>query len=184
MIAPWDISYDETALIVSGERFPCERPRLAFARKLRELFGDKAIHSYPIGTQGFGFERDEHGVPVRIPHLGEVRLGLDVEIGACTVIARGTIGDTIIGDHVKLDDHVFVAHNVEIGESTLVVAGAVICGSVKIGKRCWIGANSTIKEHVKIGDDAFVGMGAVVLDDVAENAVVVGNPARFLRNNL
>ena len=100
------------------------------------------------------------------------------------MIARGTIGDTIIGDHVKLDDHVFVAHNVEIGDCTLVVAGAVICGSVKIGKRCWIGANSTIKEHVKIGDDAFVGMGAVVLDDVAENAVVVGNPARFLRNNL
>lgn len=193
-LSPGDISYDEHALYVAGDRIPCDRPRLAFARYLTENFSRSqgtafvgngvtlGQHSV-IGKDGFGFERDENGVPVRIPHFGNVIIGDRVEIGACTVIARGTIGDTVIGSHVKLDAMVFVAHNVVIGDCTLVVAGAVICGSAKIGKRCWIGANATIKEGIVIGDDCLIGMGAVVLKDVPPNSVMVGNPARYLRAN-
>jgi UDP-3-O-[3-hydroxymyristoyl] glucosamine N-acyltransferase len=181
-IKPSNVSYNKDGLIVAGEKLPCKRPRLEFARKLQLWFGGKEPHTDGnIGASGFGFERDENGVPVRIPHFGSVRLGKDVQIGVNTVICRGTISDTVIGDHVKLDANVFIAHNVEIGCCTLVVAGAVICGSAKIGERCWIGANATIKEHVSVGNDAIVGMGAVVLRDVPPNTVVVGNPARFLR---
>jgi UDP-3-O-[3-hydroxymyristoyl] glucosamine N-acyltransferase len=179
-----------------------ENPRLVFARVLERYFARDvepvsiraAIHDSVvmgnkcrvkagavIGGDGFGFERDEHNVPVRIPHIGGVVMGDNVEVGANTVIARGTVADTVIGDHVKLDDHVFVAHNVRIGARTLVVAGAVLCGSSKIGEDCWIGASACVKEHVKIGDGAMVGMGAMVLKDVEPKSVVIGNPSRFLR---
>lgn len=187
------IFYDDEAVIVAGHRIPCENPRLEFARILAATAPKSAVvisglnsrmkKTAVVGEAGFGFKRDEQGVPVRIPHIGGVSIGENVEIGACSVVARGTVGDTVLGDNVKLDDHVFVAHNVEIGESTLVVAGAVICGSARIGKRCWIGAGALIKEHVTVGDDSLIGMGAVVLQDVPPNSVMVGNPARRLRDN-
>ena len=134
-----------------------------------------------IGQEGFGFEIDEDGHPLRIPHLGRVVIGNHVEIGCNTVIARGTIGDTVIHDYVKIDDSVFVAHNVEIGENTLVIAKAEISGSVKIARNCWIGASACIREHITVGDGALVGMGAVVVKDVEPGSVVVGNPARKIR---
>jgi len=131
-----------------------------------------------IGFEGFGFERDENGVPFRIPHIGKVVLGYDVEIGANTVIARGTVDDTVIGNNVKIDDCCFIAHNCNIGENTLIVAGSVICGSVKIGKNCFIGANCTIKNKVTIGDFVTVGMGANVVKDVPDGATIAGFKAQ------
>lgn len=134
-----------------------------------------------IGEEGFGFEIDEDGVPVRIPHLGRVVIGDDVEIGALNAIARGTLDDTVIEDHVKIDDHVFIAHNVHIGQNTLVIAGAEISGSVRIGRNAWIGPQATIANQVSIGDRVLVGIGAVVIKPVGANLVVAGNPARVLR---
>lgn len=133
-----------------------------------------------IGYEGFGFERHPDGTPFRIPHIGKVVIGDNVEIGANTVIARGTVGDTIIGNNVKIDDCVFIAHNCQIGENTLVIAGAVICGSVTIGKNCWIGAGCRIKEKVTIGDGAIIGIGAVVIKDVPAGATVAGMKAQSL----
>lgn len=134
-----------------------------------------------IGEDGFGFEYDEEGVPVRIPHLGGVTIGNDVEIGSIVVIARGTLDDTVIEDHAKIDDHVFIAHNVRVGKSSVVIAGAQVSGSVAIGAGAWIGPQSTVRDQVQIGARAFVGIGAVVVGDVPTNTVVAGNPARVLR---
>lgn len=131
-----------------------------------------------IGGQGFGFEVDESGKPVRIGHLGGVVIGDHVEIGQHVAIAQGTIHPTRIDDHVKIDDCVFLAHNVEVGEAAFVIAGAEISGSVVIGKRAWISPEATVIQKVRIGDDALVGIGAVVIKDVDANTVVAGVPAK------
>lgn len=133
-----------------------------------------------IGEEGFGFEYDESGVPLRFPHLGSVRIGDHVEVGSSTVIARGTLDDTVVEDHVKFDDKTFVAHNVVIGAGTLVTACAEISGSVRIGKRVWIGPNASVIDKVAIGDGAFIGIAAAVTKDVATQIAVGGNPAKVL----
>jgi UDP-3-O-[3-hydroxymyristoyl] glucosamine N-acyltransferase len=134
-----------------------------------------------LGEPGYGFEEDEAGGHVRLPHLGAVRIGDDVEIGALVSIARGTLNDTIIEDHVKIDDHVFIAHNVRIGQGSLVIAGAEVSGSVVVGPGCWIGPQVTIRDQLSIGDGALVGIGSVVVKDVPAGMIVVGNPAKVLR---
>lgn len=133
-----------------------------------------------IGEDGFGFERDESGIPIRIPHLGSVSLGDRVEIGSISTICRGTIEDTVIGDDVKIDDHVHIAHNCEIRSGTLIAACAEISGGVLVGNKCWIAPNSSIKQKVVIGDLAFVGIASNVTKDVSSRHVVGGNPARIL----
>jgi UDP-3-O-[3-hydroxymyristoyl] glucosamine N-acyltransferase len=133
-----------------------------------------------IGQDGFGFERDEMGLPIRIPHLGFVEIGNCVEVGSLTTVCRGTLGNTVIKNHAKIDDHVHVAHNVRIGEGVMVVAGAGLCGGVVLEKGSWIGPNSNVIQHKRIGARAFVGIGANVLQDVPDGVTVAGYPARVL----
>lgn len=133
-----------------------------------------------IGGPGFGFEVDDSGAPVRIGHRGGVLIGDDVEIGSHCSIAQGTIEPTRIHDHVKIDDCVFLAHNVEVGRASFVIAGASVCGSATIGERAWVSPAATIINKATIEDDALVGIGAVVVKDVEANAVVAGVPAKRL----
>ncbi len=134
-----------------------------------------------IGDPGFGFEYDGD-TPVRVPHVGAVRIGSDVEIGALVSIARGTLDDTVVEDHVKIDDHVFIAHNASIGRGAFVIAGAEVSGSVRIGPTAWIGPQVTIRDQVEIGANAMVGIGAVVTKDIPAGVIAVGNPAKVLRD--
>jgi UDP-3-O-[3-hydroxymyristoyl] glucosamine N-acyltransferase len=136
-----------------------------------------------IGEEGFGFERDENGVPVRIPHLGRVVIGDNVEIGASTVIARGTLEDTIIESNVKIDDQVFIAHNVVIGSNSMIIAEAEISGSSKIGANSWLGPNCCVMNGITIGDNCFIGLGTVVTKSIPDKVVVAGSPAKILRKN-
>lgn len=123
-----------------------------------------------IGEDGFGFEKDENGIPLRFPHIGNVIIGDNVEIGAHTTIARGTLDSTILKDNVKIDDQVFIAHNVVIDKNTMIVACSEISGSTKIGKNCWIGPNSTIKDGLVIGNNVFLGMASVVSKNIESNS--------------
>lgn len=133
-----------------------------------------------LGQSGFGFERDRQGYPIKFPHFGKVIIGNNVYIGANTAVDRGTLGDTIIEDNVKIDNLVHVAHNCHIGEGSFVIACTILGGGTQIGKNCWIAPNVSVKEQTHINDGALVGLGAVVLKEVEPNTVVVGNPAKIL----
>ncbi|MEZ0227698.1 MAG: DapH/DapD/GlmU-related protein [Planctomycetota bacterium] len=134
-----------------------------------------------IGEEGFGFDFEEDGTPVRIPHLGAAVIGDDVEIGALNTVARGTIGDTVVGRGVKTDDHVHIAHNVSVGENAILTACTEISGSAAIGRGAWLGPNCSIMDGIRIGDEAMIGLAAVVTKPVEPGMVVAGSPARVLR---
>jgi UDP-3-O-[3-hydroxymyristoyl] glucosamine N-acyltransferase len=108
-----------------------------------------------IGSDGFGLAND-NGRWIKVPQLGRVRIGSDVEIGANTTIDRGALGDTVIGDGVKLDNQVHVAHNVRIGKHTVVAGCTGISGSANIGCHCRIGGGVGILGHLEIGDHVTV----------------------------
>jgi UDP-3-O-[3-hydroxymyristoyl] glucosamine N-acyltransferase len=108
-----------------------------------------------VGSDGFGHAPDNDGY-VKVPQLGSVRLGDDVEVGANTTIDRGTMDDTVIGDGVKLDNQVQVGHNCRIGAHTVIAGCVGISGSTVIGSRCMIGGAVGIAGHLEIGDDVIV----------------------------
>lgn len=108
-----------------------------------------------IGADGFGIARDGH-VWVKVPQLGSVVIGADVEIGANTTIDRGALEDTVIETGVKLDNQIQVGHNVWIGEHTAIAGCTAIAGSAHIGRRCMIGGGVGIVGHIEICDDVTV----------------------------
>ena len=133
-----------------------------------------------IGLAGFGFSRDPDGALVQFPHVGRVRIGPGAIVGSNTCIDRGSLGETVVGAGTCIDNLVHVAHNVRIGENSLVIALAMLGGSVTIGDRAWVAPSSAVINQKSIGDDAVVGLGAVVIRDVEPGQTVVGNPAKPL----
>ena len=131
-----------------------------------------------LGFDGFGFERDENEIPLRFPHLGSVVIGNGVELGSYTTVNRGSLKDTIIGDNVKVDDHVHIAHNVTIGARTLITAHSCIGGSVTIGNDVWVGLGSRIIDHVRIGNNVTIGVGCNVCSNILEGTKVMGYTAK------
>lgn len=133
-----------------------------------------------IGVEGFGYAFDEKNTPLEMPHYGRVVIGDDVSVGANSTIARATFGVTRIGDYTKINNCVHIAHNVEVGNRT-IISGGHISGSVKIGNDCWLAPGVTIRNKIKIGDGAMVGLGSVVVKDVPSGVVVYGTPASIVR---
>lgn len=130
-----------------------------------------------LGADGFGYEATERGAR-KLAHIGTVELGDGVEVGANTCIDRAKTGKTVIGSGTKLDNLVHIAHNVQIGQATLIVAQAGVAGSVRIGNGVILAGQAGIKDHVTIGDGAQVGAQGGVIGDVAPGAKVSGYPAR------
>lgn len=142
------------------------------------IIGPNAV----IGADGFGYERDEDGVPVHIPHVGGVEIGNHVYVGASSAIASGTMDPTVVGENVKINNLVHIAHNCSIGAGTMIGAGATLCGSVSVGEYVWIGAGAAVKQSCEIGTSAVIGLGAVVVKGVRNGDVVAGNPSRLTRD--
>ncbi|MFN0150748.1 MAG: UDP-3-O-(3-hydroxymyristoyl)glucosamine N-acyltransferase [bacterium] len=136
-----------------------------------------------IGSDGFGFVRDgaRH---VKVPQLGTVEIGDDVEIGANCAIDRGTSGVTRIGRGSKLDNLVHVGHNVTVGEHTLLIAQVGIGGSTEIGNRATLAGQVGVVGHIKIGDDAAIGAQSGVTKSVPARGRWSGYPARPHAENL
>lgn len=126
-----------------------------------------------IGSDGFGNAMTPEGW-VKVPQLGGVRIGDDVEIGANSTVDCGAIGDTIIGNGVRLDNQVQIAHNVRIGDHTAMAACCGIAGSAIIGKRCMFAGMSGTVGHVEVCDDVVVSGKAVVTKDISEPGVYAG----------
>jgi len=108
-----------------------------------------------IGADGFGFASD-NGMWEKIPQVGGVTIGNDVEIGANTTIDRGAIGNTVIEDGVKLDNLIQIAHNVRIGAHTVIAASTAVAGSTTIGSKCLIGGSVGITGHINITDNVII----------------------------
>ena len=140
------------------------------------------IHSGTvIGADGFGYEKNDQGEFIKFPHIGGVEIEDDVEIGANTCIDRGTLSNTYIGRNVKIDNLCHIAHNVQVGENSVVIALSMIGGSTKIGRNSWIAPSTTVKNGITIHDDTLVGLGAVVLKNVEAGDVVAGVPAKSIK---
>ncbi len=128
-----------------------------------------------VGADGFGYVK-EGKRNVKIPQVGKVEIEDDVEIGANTTIDRATFGKTIIGRGVKIDNLVQVAHNVEIGEDSVIVAQVGIAGSTKIGSNVTLGGQAGVADHVEIGDNVMIGGQSGVRSDLAANQAYAGSP--------
>ena len=152
--------------------------------KSRTIIGDRSRIgcNTSVGSDGFGYEKNEDLHYELIPHIGNVVIETDVEIGDNVVIDRAMMGSTTIGANSKIDNLSYVAHGVTIGQNCLVIGGAIICGSVKIADNVWIAPNSTLINKIHIGENAVTGIGAVVLKSIPASTTVAGNPARILNN--
>jgi UDP-3-O-[3-hydroxymyristoyl] glucosamine N-acyltransferase len=143
------------------------------------------IHSGTvIGSDGFGFARNEDKTFTKIVQNGNVLIEDDVEIGSNCCIDRATMGSTIINKGVKIDNQVQIAHNVEIGEHTVITAQVGISGSSKIGKRCMIGGQSGLVGHITIADDVNIGAGTGVSKSIPEPGLYTGYRFKPVKEDL
>ncbi len=131
-----------------------------------------------VGSDGFG-QANDNGRWIKIPQVGRVIIGDDVEIGANTTIDRGSIGDTVVEEGVKLDNLIHIAHNVRVGAHTVMAAGTGIAGSTTIGRNCMIGGSVGISGHLTIADNVTLTGRTTVLQSVKESGSVYssGTPA-------
>ncbi len=144
-----------------------------------KIGADCIIHSnVVIGSDGFGFSPDGNGVYKKVSQIGNVIIGNRVEIGSNTTIDRATLGSTVIGDGCKLDNLIMIAHNVQIGENTVIAAQVGIAGSTKIGKNCMVGGQVGIAGHLTIADGTVLqAQTGVASSLLKENGKWYGSPA-------
>ena len=148
--------------------------------------GDRfyAHGSCVIGSDGFGYA-PERGSWHKVPQLGGVVIGDDVELGAGTVIDRGAMNDTVIGSGCKIDNLCHIAHNAQIGENTVMAAGCMVAGSAKVGKNNLWGGRSACAGHITIADGVRLGGGTNALRSIREPGEYMGYPPvekkRFVR---
>jgi UDP-3-O-[3-hydroxymyristoyl] glucosamine N-acyltransferase len=146
-------------------------PRTEIGRRVR-------IHAGAVvGSDGFGYVQDA-GVHRKVPQIGNVIIGDDVEIGANVTIDRGALGATVIGKGTKIDNLVQIAHNVEIGEGSLIIAQVGISGSSKLGKYVVLAGQVGLAGHLKIGNQAIVAAKSGVMHDIPDGGKWMGIPAQ------
>lgn len=144
-----------------------------------KIGADCILHSGAIiGADGFGFAPNSDGPFSKIAQIGNVILEDLVEVGANTAIDRATMGSTIVRRGVKLDNLIQVAHNVEIGENTVMAGQSGIAGSSKVGKNCMIGAQVGIAGHLAVGDNVKIGGQAGVMTNIPDNSTMIGSPVQ------
>ena len=148
----------------------------------KTIIGDNCIihPGVVLGGDGFGFAATGE----KIPQIGHVELGNNVEIGSNTTIDRAAIGKTSIGNNTKIDNLVMIAHNVQVGENTIIVSQVGIAGSTKIGNRVTLGGQVGIVGHVTVGDNVMVGAKSGINGNVEPNQILSGFPIQPLRKHL
>ncbi len=137
-----------------------------------------------IGSDGFGYSKNSEGIYTKIPQIGNVIIEDDVEIGANVTIDRSSLGSTIVGEGVKLDNLVQVAHNVTIGSNTVFSSQSGIAGSAKIGNNCIVAGQVGIVGHLEVGDDIIIGGQSGVTKSLKKPGTYFGTPAKELKTSL
>ena len=130
-----------------------------------------------VGSDGFGYVLDG-GIHRKVPQIGNVVIGADVEIGANVAIDRGALGSTVIGRGSKIDNLVQIGHNVEIGEGSILISQVGIAGSVKLGSYVVIAGQVGIAGHLKIGNQVTIAAKSGVMHDIPDGATWLGIPAQ------
>lgn len=131
-----------------------------------------------IGADGFGYEKNKYGKFVKFPHIGNVVIEDDVEIGCNACIDRGTLGDTVISKGVKIDNLVHISHNVFIGKHSAIIANTMVGGGTIIGDYSWIAPSACLRDRINIGNNSTIGLGSIVTKNLPESATYMGSPAR------
>jgi len=140
------------------------------------------IHSHTlIGSEGFGYTRNEKTELEKFPHIGKVVIEDDVEIFPFVNVDKGALNETRIKKGSKIDHYCHIGHNTLVGENSVITAGSVLCGGSQVGDRIWAGVGSIIKEKVKVGNDVFLGLGTIVTKDIPDGSTWVGSPGRPLK---
>jgi len=135
-----------------------------------------------IGSEGFGFSYTGKELS-HFPHLGSIVIGNNVWIGSNCTVEKSQIDQTVIEDHVKIDDLVHIGHNSIIKKFTQITAGCIVAGRVQLGQGCWLSSNSVIDNGCELGDNCMVGTSSLVRSNFPKNSIVIGSPAKFLRKN-
>jgi len=143
-----------------------------------EIGSGCTLHSGSIiGSDGFGFVPNEEGVYSKVPQIGNVVIEDNVDIGSCTTIDRATLGSTVIKKGVKLDNQIQIAHNVVIGENTVIASQTGVAGSTKIGSNCIIGGQVGIVGHITIGNNVRIQAQSGVAKNIPDGDIIQGSPA-------
>ncbi|HEV7300199.1 MAG TPA: UDP-3-O-(3-hydroxymyristoyl)glucosamine N-acyltransferase [Tepidisphaeraceae bacterium] len=136
-----------------------------------------------IGTDGFGYRWDGRR-HAKVPQIGTIEIGDDVEIGSCVCIDRAKFAATVIGPGTKIDNLVQIAHNVKIGPHCIIVGQVGLAGSAELGAGVVLGGQVAVRDHAKIGDGAMAAATSAIVEDVAAGEVVMGTPALPRRQTL
>jgi UDP-3-O-[3-hydroxymyristoyl] glucosamine N-acyltransferase len=176
-------------VVMAGARLGADTWLVANVSIYRDVvLGERCIlHAgVVVGSDGFGFAPDQ-GAWVKIPQVGSVRIGNDVEIGAKSTIDRGAIEDTVIGDGVKLDNQVHIAHNVQLGAHTVMAGQSGVAGSTTLGQRCMIGGQCGIGGQLTLCDDVIVTGKSFVSTSIRKpgmysGSLTVDESVRFRKN--
>ena len=140
------------------------------------------IHSNAvIGSDGHGYYQRQ-GVNKKLPQVGGVRIGSDVEIGSCTTVDRGRLEPTVVGDGVKLDNQVQIGHNVDLGDHALISAQSAIGGSTKIGHHLILGGQAGIVDHIEVGNHVSAIARTAITSSTKDNKILAGMPSRPVRD--
>jgi UDP-3-O-[3-hydroxymyristoyl] glucosamine N-acyltransferase len=134
-----------------------------------------------IGSDGYGYQRNENLIFEKFPHMGGVIIEDNVDIGSNTCVDRGALGNTIIKEGAKIDNLVHIAHNVVIGRHCAIIANAMLGGSVVIADYSWVAPSASILNQVSIGKKVTVGMAAVVTKNIPDGETWAGVPAKPLK---
>ena len=154
-------------------------------RERCHIGNDCIIHpNATIGADGFGFRPDPQRGLVKIPQIGNVIIGNNVEIGANSCVDRGKFSSTVLGDGCKIDNLVQIGHNSKLGMFCIMAGNSGLAGSVTLGNGVIIGGSASIKDHTTIGDGAIVGAGSGVTGDIPAGKTMLGYPAVEARDAL
>lgn len=130
-----------------------------------------------LGAEGLDYGKNQQGELKRIPHLSQLIIGDDVDIGSNTTVQKGILRPTYIGKGTKIGPNCDIGHEVRIGEHCIITGMTLVAGATQIGDYTFIAPHSTIKNSIKIGNNVFVGIGSLVIGDVPNGATIVGAPA-------